>query len=215
MGIRLFLPILLIILAGCAAAVKYTAQYEPTEPQDKKVRTGMIEIGSIYSDEIKVAQLKIDDQVESGNKQIVLRINSNGGGIFTGLDFIQYLDELKKDGVRITCVVDHRAISMAFVILQAACDERLATDRALFLAHNGSVKSEGGTKEDLEEDVDLLATLNENMARICSKRMGMKLEEYKKHLHDKKSWIFGPEEALRVHAIDKIVDPKDLPPVAK
>jgi ATP-dependent protease ClpP protease subunit len=214
MSNKLFVVSVVLLGISCASTAYYTAQFAEDVEDSKRVKPGlMINVGDINEDELAKVNHKIDKQVAAGAKQIYLRINSNGGSVFGGLEFIQRLEDLKKDGIKIKCVVDLRAISMGFVILQAACDERLATDRSLFLAHNGSISSASGTKEDLQEDVDVLDTLNHSMAKICAGRMGMPLEEYKKHLHDKKAWIFGAEEALSVHAIDGIVRPSDLPKV--
>jgi ATP-dependent protease ClpP protease subunit len=181
---------------------------EATAPTD---RPSMVELRDIDSAVVATAAEKLKKHADHGDKMLYLRINSNGGSVFAGLDFIQSVEELKKKGAKLTCIVDTRAISMGFVILQAVCDVRLATPRALFLAHNGSLRTDGGRVDDMEEDVALLSIINETMAEICSEKIGMTLEEYKHKLHDKKSWSFGSKEAMRENVVDRLISPMDTP----
>ena len=173
----------------------------------------MINISDIDEASLDVVRAKIAAHVAAGERELLFRIDSNGGSIFEGLRFIQELEEYKKQGIVVNCVVDTKAISMGFVILQASCDKRMATRRALFLAHNGSIAQTGGDAKTLQEDVDLLTVVNDNMALICATRMGMPLAEYKRRLNDQASWIFGSDEALKYNAIDSIAIPSQLPPL--
>jgi ATP-dependent protease ClpP protease subunit len=173
-------------------------------------RPVMIEIGEIDDGQVAGALFKISKHVGHGDKNITLRINSDGGSVFAGMEFIQNVEEYKKQGVKFTCIVDHRAISMGFVILQAVCDTRLATERSFFLAHNGSLQT-GGTTEEIEQGLEILEAIHDGMARICAKRIGIPVEEYKKKLKDKRSWILNAHEALKANVIDGLVAPLELP----
>jgi ATP-dependent protease ClpP protease subunit len=75
----------------------------------------MIEIGSFTDDDLAPAQAKFDELVSQGAKTVLFRINSNGGSIRAGLDLIQHLEQFRKSGGRVECVVDYRAYSMGFL----------------------------------------------------------------------------------------------------
>ena len=200
---------------SCTTAAKMVVERKNpfTLTFSKSTPGSMINIGDIDEAGLDPVRAKIAQHIESGETTVLLRIDSNGGSIFEGLRFIQELEEYKKQGVTFHCVVDTKAISMGFVILQASCDKRMATRRSLFLAHNGSISQTGGDAKTLQEDVDMLNVVNENMSRICAERMGMPLDEYKRRLNDKASWIFDSEDALKYHAIDSIAIPSQLPPL--
>lgn len=167
----------------------------------------MVEVGDIESEVLSRALERVKNHYKHGDREITLRINSNGGSVFEGFSFIQSMEELKKGGMSVTCVVDVRAISMAFVILQSdVCDKRLATPRSLFLAHNGSLHTEGGTVEDMDEDIELLKVINDSLSLLCANRIGMPILEYRKKLKDHKSWTFGTEEALKHNVIDGVIE---------
>jgi len=214
-----FLTVLISSLLLCCATVPASSPLTaygraPAVQAPKSPSTGhapLVEIGDINSGNVEVAAGKLKKHWGHGDHTLFLRINSNGGSVFAGLDFIQSVEELKKQGAKLVCIVDTRAISMGFVILQAVCDVRLSTPRSLFLAHNGSVSTEGGTVDDLAETVALLSVINEAMAIICSERIGMSLAEYKFKLHDKKSWTLGAAEAVQENVIDRLISPMDVP----
>lgn len=172
---------------------------------------GMIQVTDITDAELAPVINKIDSLVRDGETRIMLRLNSWGGSIFSGLDFIQKIEEHQKAGVHFTCVVDTQAMSMAFVILQAACDHRLMTKRSVLLAHNGRMAT-GGTADELKEIAEVLNALDEAMASIIADRMEMPVEEYKAKVKGK-DWILPWTDALLYNAIDGTVDPKVLPPV--
>jgi ATP-dependent protease ClpP protease subunit len=209
---------LLVVAGSCVRSLKTVTAYTDVEVtadvpiEDKgNHKPVMLELQDVDSANVERLLGKIKQHVKHGDQKVTIRINSDGGSVYAGFDFIQAVEEYKKNGVKFVCVVDHRAISMGFVILQAVCDERLATNRSLFLAHNGRIGSEGGVKEDLEEQMLLLQAINDSLSQICADRLGMPVEEYRRKLHDKKSWVFGSEEALKNNVIDGIVSPMLLP----
>lgn len=172
---------------------------------------GMIEITDFGDAELAPVLEKATELVDKGDKTLLFRINSFGGSIFAGMDLILAIEDLKKRGVTVQCVVDFKAMSMGFVFLQSVCDERLMTKRSTLLTHNGSTSTRG-TVEQIQEDAQLLAALNESMASTCADRLGMGLDEYKAKIAPG-AWTMAWREALAVNAVDDIVDPADLPPL--
>lgn len=199
-----------IAILGCSAVV---ATRGPTNASGSKLQTaagGMIEIGDVTEENIALSQARFDERVALGDKTILFRINSFGGSVYTGLDFIQHVEQVKKAfGLRVQCVVDVKAMSMGFVFLQSFCDERYMTKRAVLLAHNTSATAKG-TALDLLNEAEFLRALDKSLASICSRRLAISFEDYVTKVEGK-DWTMAWEEALAVGAIDSVVDSESLP----
>lgn len=170
----------------------------------------MIDVGAFSAQDLAPVRRKFAERVAAGDKVINFRINSFGGSVFDGLDLIQQVTDARARGVWVRCVVDTKAMSMGFVFLQTACDDRMMTPRAVLLTHNGSTGAQG-TVDDLEEAMQMVRALNDAMARVCAARMGMPLERYKAKIR-RHAWTMSADEALAVRAVDRVVDPLLLPP---
>jgi ATP-dependent protease ClpP protease subunit len=180
------------------------------EPQP--LAAGMIEIGDVTEDDLAPARAKFDERVAAGDKVVTFRLNSFGGSVFDGMDFIQYVENAKKvNGVHVQCVVDSKAMSMGFAFLQSFCDERLMTKRSLLLAHNSSTRAQG-TAEEIENQVKFSRALDAALAEVCAKRLKMPVAEYKAKIAHS-DWTMAWEEALQVGAVDGTVDEATLPPL--
>lgn len=187
-------------------------------PQDHYVAQArfpaeMIEIGDFDRALLGPVQAKFDELVGRGDRLILFRLNSYGGSVFAGQDLILHVEEAKKRGVRIQCVVDHKAYSMGAVFVESVCDERLATPRSTILFHNASTQAEG-TANQLREDAEFLEALNAAMSLTVAQRIGMPVDEYRARI-EKRAWTMGVEEALAAGVIDAVVQPLDLPPLAE
>lgn len=171
---------------------------------------GAVEIEGIDETTVILVQQKIDELVQRGAKTVTIKINSDGGGVEPGNILIQYLEEKIKLGVKTKCIVDYRARSMAFVLLQSGgCQERLATTRSMFLAHEPSFEVAGNKKRFLRV-IQYLDTLSNNMADIVGNRLNIGVEGYKQRIEDG-DWIFSYAEAIEVGAIDGSIAPQDIP----
>lgn len=201
-----FLASCALLLVACAAPLRASATSYPSQS---------IPVGDIGRDELGPVVQKFDEFVARGDTHVLFRLDSPGGSIFAGLEFIQHVEEAKKTHpLRVSCVVDTMAASMAAVILESGvCDERLMTPRSIILVHRGSIGAQG-TAEEVEESVDVLEALNEAMAMTIAARIGMPLEEYEARVA-KHAWTMGPREALAFHFVDAVVSPGELPPVAE
>ena len=143
-----------------------------------------------YRNTVDVGDVDVDPMVEAlggfmrlaseGKKEVTLRIDSHGGGIFLGLKWMRLMEDVKKaNSIHVTCIVDGMAASMAAVILESPiCDTRLATSRSLILFHNGSAGVQGNA-EDMKQAVAFLEALNTAMAEVVSARMGISAEAYR------------------------------------
>ena len=73
--------------------------------------------------------------VKHGVTDIHIRIDSPGGRLREGMQFVHAMREAKMLGVRFTCVIDGRAMSMA-LILFSDCDNRYATFGSKIMWHS-------------------------------------------------------------------------------
>jgi ATP-dependent protease ClpP protease subunit len=71
---------------------------------------------------------------KKSTKPVTLIINSPGGSVYAGLQFINAMIAVQSKGVEINCYVSGMAASMAFQIL-AFCDERYAMEYSMLLWH--------------------------------------------------------------------------------
>lgn len=74
--------------------------------------------------------------------EVTLILNSPGGEINVGSQFIYLMRSAQAQGTKFTCVVHNLAASMAFSIL-LACDKRVTNNHALLLWHRARVGGVG------------------------------------------------------------------------
>lgn len=136
-------------------------------------------------------------------EEITLWIDSPGGSVDSGFTFIDTMRAAQRRGVRITCVVDGMAASMAGVILEA-CDVRLMTRQSSLLFHTVSIGyTPGGNQWDVERLAEKLKELNKLLSIFVVGRLNISLECYEAHVKDKDWWL-GYAEALEVGAVDGV-----------
>ena len=80
---------------------------------------------------------EIIKRVKRGDSNILIRINSGGGQVTTGMRLVHLMHAAQRQGVKFTCVVDTRAASMALVIF-SECDSRFATFGSSILWHSAA-----------------------------------------------------------------------------
>ncbi len=169
-------------------------------------------VGDFDDEGILQAASEFMKHVEAKDKTVVFNINSHGGSIFGGLNLIKVIEDFKKsEGIHTVCIVDSYAYSMGFVFLQSsACDERLITTRSTLLAHEGSMEA-SGTAEEIHNQEVFLRQVSLALSTMCADRMKMPLASFLARVNSK-DWIFGAEEALKVGAVDAIVQENTIPP---
>ncbi len=200
-----------VLALGCLLVVGCCSLTYAKAPSNNRPN-GMIEIGDFSVEDLAPVQAKFDELVSGGAKVVVFRINSYGGSVRAGLDFIQAVDEARKRGVRTECVVDYKAMSMGFVFLQAACDVRIMTTRSILLAHSASSDFDRGTAVEIANELAYLQALDRAMSELSAARLFISVEEYRAKTTGR-DWTMTWEEALDVGAIDRVVDPMSLPPL--
>lgn len=202
-------------ILAIAALLSCASSRPPYRQVEASARYGnTVDVGDVEEETMATAFLRFSQLAAQGKKEITLRIDSFGGSIFLGNRWAKSVEDVKKaQGIRVTCIVDGAAYSMAAVILESpVCDLRLATARSTILFHNGS-GGVRGTAEDMKRAAAFLEALNFAMGLAVATRIGMPFAEYlAKVAHT--DWTMAVPEALAANVIDGIASPEEIDPPA-
>ncbi len=139
---------------------------------------------------------------------VTIRIDSPGGSVMSMFAMEQAMEDARKDGARLTCVVDTLAASAAFYVLQD-CDIRVTVDRGVLLAHGVQSATKGNIKQ-MENEIALVKILESSATYNAARRMGMTHEAFLAWIYGRDVWM-GSEEALRMKAVDYVISAMDSP----
>lgn len=123
----------------------------------------------------------------------IVIINSSGGFVDAGEMIWQPLQAERDMGIKIICVVDHYANSMAFNLL-TRCDVRLATASATMLVHpieRGCDMGNGASRCTASEHRRLavyLDGLDRRYSPVNAKAMRLSLKEYNQYAEKETVW---------------------------
>lgn len=131
--------------------------------------------------------------------KIEVRINSQGGDVFSGMAIYNALRQSKED---ITIYIDGVAASIAGII--ALCGKPLyMSSYAKLMLHNVSGGTYGNAKE-LRQMADQMEVLQSNLATMIAGRLGMEADNVaKKYFDGQDHWITA-NEALDMKLVDGI-----------
>lgn len=121
----LLLTTILLLLTGTTSS--------GAELQVNEERAVIIQ-GVIYNNLDNVSKAALELFRSDSSKPIDLIINSPGGSVSTGFQFVNEMQDLRSKGAKFRCFVPGMAASMAFQIL-VQCDERHTLDRSFLLWH--------------------------------------------------------------------------------
>lgn len=151
------------------------------------------------SSEMIVARLM---ELSQTYPHIDVRINSNGGDVFSG--FAIY-NALKSSSTDITIHVDGLAASIAGAI--ALCGKPVYMSRNARLMLHGVSVGMYGNKQEFERVLVQIHSLEGSLANMLSSRLKMSEEEIKSRFFDGADHWFTAEEALQQGLIDGISEP--------
>jgi len=136
-------------------------------------------------------------QLNLAKDDVTLVITSEGGSVVSGMRLILAIEDIRaKNKLRVHCIADMFALSMAAAILESgACDDRAMTDRTLILFHGVQAPPS-----------PISEALNNSMAAWISHRLGITPEAYRAHIA-KGDWILSPPAALEAHVVDRVLSP--------
>lgn len=145
-------------------------------------------------------------EAERTSGRINVRINSNGGDVYSG---IAIFNALKNSRADIHIYVDGIAASMASVI--ALCGKPVEMSRyARLMLHSVSGGCYGNKKE-MRKCIEEIESLEDTLSDICAGRLGMDREEVKARYFDSEDHWLTADEALRLGFIDGIYDADPVP----
>lgn len=138
---------------------------------------------------------------ENQDCKIEVRINSQGGDVFSGMAIYNALRQSKGD---ITIYIDGVAASIAAII--ALCGKPLLmSPYAKLMLHNVSGGTYGNASE-LRQTAEQMETLQTNLATMIAERLGMTAEEIEKKYFDGQDHWISASEALEMKLVDGIYE---------
>ena len=163
-----------------------------------------IGIGEVdyYGGEEIIKSFKKAELEHKKDKVITMGINSPGGSVHMGLEFIGEMKTLQNKGYKIKCYV-RNAYSMGFVILQF-CDERIGAPTSTYMHHLTSVNGKRPDKR-TKKNAKLFKALDffdNHMLEDISKRLKMDPKKFMKLIKEDNWW--GAKAALKANIIDRI-----------
>ena len=145
-----------------------------------------------------------------GNRRVVF-ISSPGGSVVDGMQLIQVIrdEKVANPKLRVVCYVEEAA-SMAFAILQAACDERLGGLTSMMMQHQATYGVSGSDNQ-IVNRVKMISSVLKVLDSLQAARLGITVEELRRRSADE-WWTVGQEavEAKVLDGISSIVCTKEL-----
>ena len=171
--------------------------------EEKLVGAFDVEIGAVsnYHGERILKEFKNAEISNRVDKTIDVAINSGGGGVHLGLEFIEEMKSLKSKGYKFNCYV-RNAYSMGFIILQY-CDKRIGSENSTYMHH--LVQVGWGRPERTERNKKLFKALDffdKLVLDEIAKRMGIDPKKFFDIYKDDKWW--NSKEALEAGIIDEV-----------
>jgi len=133
---------------------------------------------------------------------IYIVINSPGGSIFAGLNFLEFAKNYKN--VHTICLF---CASMAHHISQALPGKRYGTSNTIMMAHRAKGGFRGQFNDgELESQLKLVKSIVNDMEKVNASRIGISLKTYKNKVKDE-YWTYGINN-IKENVLDEIVNVK-------
>lgn len=135
--------------------------------------------------------------------EIIIHINSNGGGVTSA---VAIANTLKQHKAKITCYIDG-IVASAATIITSACDIVKMPNNAIFMIHNPWTIVMGDSKE-LNKKAEVLEKIKDTIISTYVNKTGLE-ENILSELMDNESWMTS-EEAKKYGFVDEIIEDTDL-----
>lgn len=145
-------------------------------------------------------------EAERVSRRIHVRINSNGGEVYSGIAIFNALRQSKAD---IRIYVDGIAASMASVI--ALCGKPVEMSKYARLMLHSVSGGCYGNKQDLQRCMEEIESLEGSLSEIYAGRLGISQEEVRQTYFDGEDHWLTAQEALGLGFIDGIYDADPVP----
>lgn len=143
---------------------------------------------------------------EATYKHIDVRINSNGGEVYTGIAIFNALRGSKAD---IRIYIDGIAASMASVI--ALCGKPVEMSKYARLMLHSVSGGCYGDKNDLRGVLAEIESLEDTLCEMLAEKIGQPVDDIKRHYFDGEDHWLTADEALLLGLIDGIYDADPVP----
>lgn len=145
-------------------------------------------------------------EAERAGGKIDVRINSDGGDVYTGIAIFNALRSSKAD---ITIWVDGIAASMASVI--ALCGRKVLMSRYARLMLHSVMGGCYGNKDEMRRCMEEIESLEATLAEMYAEKTGRTAEEIRSAYFDGEDHWLRADEALALGFIDGIYDADPVP----
>jgi ATP-dependent Clp endopeptidase proteolytic subunit ClpP len=145
-------------------------------------------------------------EAERVSRRIHVRINSNGGEVYSGIAIFNALRHSQAD---IRIYVDGIAASMASVI--ALCGKPVEMSKYARLMLHSVSGGCYGNKQDLQRCMEEIESLEGSLSEIYAERLGMSQEEVRQTYFDGEDHWLTAQEALDLGFINGIYDADPVP----
>lgn len=134
--------------------------------------------------------------------QVTVFIDSPGGDILAGLRMVEAARAVKaaRPELRLTCFVQSAA-SMAFVLVQTICDERIVGPTSILMMHQAGVGMQGKWGE-IQSRSLLIEQLVNWLEKETASRLGLSLRKYRDTVVN--DWWLVGQTAIEAKAADKL-----------
>ena len=161
---------------------------------------GMISDETWYGDEVTPQLFK--DELNAGNGNITVWINSPGGDVFAAAQIYNMLRDYKGS---VTVKIDGIAASAASVIAMAG-DMVCVSPVAMMMIHNPATMAMGETK-DMQKAIAMLNEVKESILNAYEFKTGLTRTRLS-HMMDDETW-FNAKKAVELGFADKILFDSD------
>ena len=159
-------------------------------------------VGEITADSVSELETKIREAQRSGQKEIPLVIQSEGGSMY---DALKIVDMILTSPVPITTIVRGYAMSAA-VMLFSCGRKRVIGPHASLMIHTVSSSFMEGKLADIKVESQEMQRLNDAMCTIMSDNTGKRKDYFKKRLEKNTDVYMSPQEALKCNLATHIGD---------
>lgn len=173
-------------------------QFSNEKEEGKRIVTLSGVIRKRYWDNDKCIDAKLlKDTLDGVEEEIVIKLNSNGGDVFEGVEMYNYL---KDHPQHITVEVTGIAASAATFLL-AGADTAVMNVGATMMIHEAETMA-WGNKSDLKKVLDGLETIDQSILDIYINKTGQSAEQITQWV-DEAKW-FTAEEAVKYGFADAV-----------
>jgi ATP-dependent protease ClpP protease subunit len=202
----------LLVLALALLGLASTAQAQTLTVDPSRT----IRIVGAVSGNALVAATELEQLVTKSTKPVYIVLNSPGGSVYAGLQFVNAMLLAQTRGVKLVCVAPVMAMSMAFYFY-AICDERYAFDGSLLLWHPMKINTNAPlSAEDLEYEGWAIRMLEAPMIELLVKTLGLPRAVFFYHYRRETMWTasglhkIAPNFLILVKNVDGVPNLFDL-----